>query len=859
MRGVLVSIIWRPSHLFFMQYSCRTHAFNSAAIYFWMENEKEGDTCHKEALKHNFGGTLNVINGGLECPAYAGGWHHKAVKLRINRYCHAASLLSLSELGAMSGCKGMDDSLDECLNDGSCPFCEQYGDGNYTKARNESDAILKSDVAESYAGSNETTVPDSDDSFGNETAAVELMPTNMPSILLENELSNSPTAVVMDNDALALPAVALVSIPPTAGGTASVTASLTNATSASLTSAVPTTSTNVTSSSSSPTAAVTTRSSLISSMPTTSSNSTSSSSSIAGIESSSRAPTASASFADATLSSSPTAVASENFSNVTSESLIESPSPSSVARLETAAPSPALSTAEKSSDPTWSPTIVETVGPSFSPTTPAPTLGPCDGEPCPDMLCRSPWGFCGEGDGYCNDDAKWSPDCIDNSPSPTQATSSSDTQLATFDVNGFDTYDPQPFDPKNSDPTKSPTLSASVPKFEKPSGGKKPPPNKKPGLSSSEGSNGKGEAVISETPLPTSAPIPMPTEVPVSAAPTQKPVLSPDDPAATYFCGEDWIDANKVCAIRCPSAKSEDCPGDQSCFAFTRCNENPPTLAPIDTITPQPFDNMEEYDNATMSNVTSRIPTSPDGTSSSPSVPEMASPSPKPVGDIESLSGCTGKPCEVSGECRSQFGFCGSTFIYCNDLSSWTLDNCGLFGTDQNGGTVLCDADTNECPGGDRMIRNPDNNCEFFPCPVEEETGGTQFAFNAPASTPTLPELPKPTLPTITDPKKPDFNSLDFSFGSGESNQTINLGMAKPAKDPSKVVVIGNEDHVADDKPEAPEATNSSSFSEKGVNDLFSFNNYNDFTYEDWINCGRYINLHWLLSLFMVLIAFLSF
>jgi len=37
-----------------------------AGIFFWMENLKEETTCHIEALKsHNFGGTLNNINGGL--------------------------------------------------------------------------------------------------------------------------------------------------------------------------------------------------------------------------------------------------------------------------------------------------------------------------------------------------------------------------------------------------------------------------------------------------------------------------------------------------------------------------------------------------------------------------------------------------------------------------------------------------------------------------------------------------------------------------------------------------------------------------------------------------------------------------
>ncbi len=78
-----------------------------------MESQKEGTTCHKEALNKDFGGTLNVINGGLECPAYKGGWHHDAIKMRINRYCHAAVLLGLEKLTSFNGCKGLTDSFDE--------------------------------------------------------------------------------------------------------------------------------------------------------------------------------------------------------------------------------------------------------------------------------------------------------------------------------------------------------------------------------------------------------------------------------------------------------------------------------------------------------------------------------------------------------------------------------------------------------------------------------------------------------------------------------------------------------------------------------------------------------------------------
>ncbi|KAL9184328.1 hypothetical protein ACHAXT_002414 [Thalassiosira profunda] len=101
-----------------------------AGVFFWMENLKEETTCHIEALKHgDFGGTLNNINGGLECPAYHGGWHGEAIKLRLNRYCKASSVLGLESILIFEGCKGLNNSFAECLGDGTCPDCAQYDDG----------------------------------------------------------------------------------------------------------------------------------------------------------------------------------------------------------------------------------------------------------------------------------------------------------------------------------------------------------------------------------------------------------------------------------------------------------------------------------------------------------------------------------------------------------------------------------------------------------------------------------------------------------------------------------------------------------------------------------------------------------
>ena len=104
-----------------------------AGVFFWMENLKEETTCHIEALRSaDFGGTLNNINGGLECPAYHGGWHGEAIKLRLNRYCKASAALGLADILIFEGCKGLNESYAECLNDGTCPDCNRYSDGTET-------------------------------------------------------------------------------------------------------------------------------------------------------------------------------------------------------------------------------------------------------------------------------------------------------------------------------------------------------------------------------------------------------------------------------------------------------------------------------------------------------------------------------------------------------------------------------------------------------------------------------------------------------------------------------------------------------------------------------------------------------
>jgi len=91
------------------------------------EHTKEGTTSHIESLRDggDFGGTLNNINGGLECPAH-GGWHVDAVKARLDRYCRAAKAFELPNLMRLDNCAGLQEALDTCLVEGKCKSCQHY-------------------------------------------------------------------------------------------------------------------------------------------------------------------------------------------------------------------------------------------------------------------------------------------------------------------------------------------------------------------------------------------------------------------------------------------------------------------------------------------------------------------------------------------------------------------------------------------------------------------------------------------------------------------------------------------------------------------------------------------------------------
>ncbi|KAL7469137.1 hypothetical protein ACHAXS_009388 [Conticribra weissflogii] len=790
-----------------------------------MESEKEGTTCHKEALKGDFGGTLNVINGGLECPAYHGGWHASAIKMRINRYCHAAALLGLNRISTMSGCKGMFESFDECLHDGSCPYCETFPrPGNETLFEGDYDGT-------GYA----------------EGAPVESV--QVDSIELENELISNPTMMPLavntsDLGLSSQPTIIKVSPEPTSKQT-TISEQTSSPSFLTIVSGLPTTpiiptiapvsAVRVTTT---PTLSLASQSAQESISPTTFSivmakpsvEETTLTPTLKPVEESTPPPFVKftgeptpAPLAKATgePTTSPLAKATGEPTPAPFASAIKVPTPApSVRATAEPTPEPSIETTEV---PTPNPTTHEPTpdlseSPTYSPSSPQPTMGPCDGDPCPNDWCRSNWGFCGEGSGYCTDTAIWSPSCRAGSETPTFV------------------------------PSDAPTSTGGS-TFVKPNPGKKPPQGKKPvpGSDSATESNGKYPAseydaidsdtitspTISPTNHETQSPTEEPTNVPESTPrPTEK-VYSPSDPESSFYCGKSWADANKICSKMCPSAKSEECGPGESCYAFTDCNKTrQPTESPIvpfkygEPVEEVVIDSIDEPNTAESLQTTINDTVSEQIPTNAPTIPN-------------NMEGCNGEPCPLAGECRSQYGFCGSTFIYCNTLSSWTMKDCGLFGTDSNGATILCDADTSKCPDGKFVVRDPSNNCEFFECPVEEESS-LVLSGPSPLSSPTLPPIPKPTLPTLTDPKATDLEEIEKNpiIGS-QSNVIIPIGDDEEKE--SQIVVIGDdEDEVVDDRgkksPEGKENDGNGKPDEGGYSSFPGQSGYSSgFSAEDWL------------------------
>ena len=88
---------------------------------------KKGLTSHVSILKGNFGGALDIINGGSECPVKEDdAFYSEAVVNRLDHYCNAAQVLGVPKLLELGGCDGLQDVFNSCMANGGCPRCKYW-------------------------------------------------------------------------------------------------------------------------------------------------------------------------------------------------------------------------------------------------------------------------------------------------------------------------------------------------------------------------------------------------------------------------------------------------------------------------------------------------------------------------------------------------------------------------------------------------------------------------------------------------------------------------------------------------------------------------------------------------------------
>ena len=108
-------------------------------IYKWMEKMQfgtQGSTAHKQALKSNFGGTVEALYGDLECPSnqWSSAAHVTMVHERVNNVCKAGAALGVylemnecvDDPSDCLECEGLKEMYDACVDDGSCPDCSTW-------------------------------------------------------------------------------------------------------------------------------------------------------------------------------------------------------------------------------------------------------------------------------------------------------------------------------------------------------------------------------------------------------------------------------------------------------------------------------------------------------------------------------------------------------------------------------------------------------------------------------------------------------------------------------------------------------------------------------------------------------------
>jgi hypothetical protein len=134
-----------------------------SGIYKWMEYQpfEFGSTAHKQVLKGNFGGTINVLNGPLECPSSINisEMHQQMVRDRVKEICRVGS--SLGVMLELNGCEnpyerdcqtcdGIEEIYYSCQLDGSCPECNDWGDSLVSSPPTTTPAIIKPPTFEEW-------------------------------------------------------------------------------------------------------------------------------------------------------------------------------------------------------------------------------------------------------------------------------------------------------------------------------------------------------------------------------------------------------------------------------------------------------------------------------------------------------------------------------------------------------------------------------------------------------------------------------------------------------------------------------------------------------------------------------------
>jgi len=113
------------------------HAWG-AGLYKYMKKMifgTQGTSAHKQVMKENFGGSVEVLYGDLECPSnqWTSAKHVTQVKDRVRNICKAGAALGVYlEMDKCDTkkdclqCEGLREIYDQCIADGSCPECSTW-------------------------------------------------------------------------------------------------------------------------------------------------------------------------------------------------------------------------------------------------------------------------------------------------------------------------------------------------------------------------------------------------------------------------------------------------------------------------------------------------------------------------------------------------------------------------------------------------------------------------------------------------------------------------------------------------------------------------------------------------------------